>query len=64
MKLVVYNLLGQEIRTLVNEALDAGFHTVNWDGTNELGQQVASGIYIYRMEAGSFSQTHRMMLLK
>jgi len=63
-KLVVYNLLGQEIRTLVDEALDAGYHKVVWDGTDALGRQVASGIYIYRIKAASNTYARRMMLLK
>ena len=64
MKLAIYNLLGQEVRVLVNEAMDAGYYTVNWDGKDELGRQVASGIYLYRMQSGKFAQSQRMMLLK
>ena len=63
-KLVIYNLLGQEVRTLVQESMDAGFHSVVWDGMDEAGKQVASGIYIYRLSATDFNQTRRMMLLK
>ena len=63
-QLVIYNLLGQEVRTLVQESMDAGFHSVIWDGKDEFGKQVASGIYIYRMSVGDFSQVQRMMLLK
>ncbi len=63
-QLVIYNLLGQEVRTLVRESMDAGFHSVVWDGTDEFGKQVASGIYIYRMSVADFSQVQRMMLLK
>ena len=63
-KIVVYNLLGQEVRTLVDENLDAGFHTAVWDGKNALGHQVASGVYMYRLQSGSYVKTLRMMLLK
>ena len=63
-RLVVYNLLGQEVRVLVNEKLEAGFFTATWDGTDELGRRVASGVYLYRMQAGAFSATQRMLLLK
>jgi hypothetical protein len=63
-QLVIYNLLGQEVRTLVRESMDAGFHSVVWDGTDEFGKQVASGIYIYRMSVADFTQVQRMMLLK
>lgn len=62
--LVIYNLLGQQIRSLVKETLDAGFHSIVWDGKNELGHQVASGVYIYRLQAGDFTTARRMMLLK
>lgn len=63
-KLVVYNLLGQQVRTLVNDEIEAGYHSVAWDGADEFGRQVASGIYIYRMNAGDFTATKRMMFLK
>lgn len=63
-KLVVYNLLGQQVRTLVNDTIEAGFHSVVWDGADEFGRQVASGIYIYKMNSGSFNSTKRMMFLK
>ena len=63
-QLVIYNLLGQKVRTLVRESMDAGFHLVVWDGTDEFGKQVASGIYIYRMSVADFTQVQRMMLLK
>ena len=63
-KLIVYNLLGQQVRTLVNETIEAGFYTIAWDGADEFGRQVASGIYIYKMDSGSFSATKRMMFLK
>lgn len=62
--MVIYNTLGQEIRALVNQQMDAGYYTATWDGTDDFGRQVASGIYLYRMQSGTFSQTQRMMLLK
>ena len=63
-KLVIYNVLGQEVRTLVDEALDAGFYTTNWDSRDQHGRKLASGIYIYRIQAGNYAQIRRMMLLK
>ena len=62
--LVIYNLLGQEVRVLSNETLEAGYYTVTWDGTDQMGRQVASGIYLYRLQAGRFVDSNRMMLLK
>ena len=63
-RLAVYNLLGQEVRVLVNERKDAGSFTATWDGTDALGRRVASGIYLYRIQAGDFSASRRMLLLK
>jgi hypothetical protein len=63
-KLVVYNILGQKVRTLVNDRMEPGYHSVVWDGRNEDGRTVASGIYIYRFEANEFTKTLKLMLLK
>ena len=63
-RLVIYNLLGQQVRTLVNGFTPAGAYTITWDGKDEVGRQVASGIYLYRMQADKFSAVHRMTLLK
>lgn len=60
----VYNVLGQEVTTLVDGPMEAGSYEVDWDGTNESGIHTASGIYFYKIEAGSFVETKKMMLLK
>jgi outer membrane protein assembly factor BamB len=57
--LTVFNMLGQQVRTLVNETQDAGYHALRFDGTN-----LASGVYFCRIQAGSFVQTKRLLLLK
>jgi len=62
--LKIYNTLGQLVRTLVDENQTAGFKEVVWDGNNDFGQKVASGMYIYRINAGDFVQAKRMTLLK
>lgn len=62
--LKVYDVLGREVRTLVNERVSAGFQQVVWDGRNEFGAQVASGMYIYHISAGAFVSTKKMMMLK
>ncbi|MCF7902161.1 MAG: T9SS type A sorting domain-containing protein, partial [Candidatus Marinimicrobia bacterium] len=62
--LVIYNQLGQPIRTLVNSEQLAGFQSVMWDGRNNVGQQVGTGIYFYQINAGKFNQTRKMILLK
>jgi hypothetical protein len=63
-KLNVYNILGQMVRTLVDEELPAGAHSVMWDGKNGQGSEVASGVYFYRIKAGDFESTMRMTLLR
>jgi predicted extracellular nuclease/cytoskeletal protein CcmA (bactofilin family) len=63
-KLEIYNLLGQKVRILVDAHLEAGYHNRQWDATNDFGQKVSSGVYVYRIHAGSFVQTKRMILMK
>jgi hypothetical protein len=62
--LVVYNVSGQRIRTLVRETKPAGSYTTVWDGKNDGGRSVATGIYFYRLRAGSFSEVKKMILLR
>lgn len=64
-QLIIYNVLGQEIRTLLDQNISAGNHNVQWDGKDSQGKSVGSGLYIYRLSAGSdFVATRKMMLLK
>ncbi|HUU28682.1 MAG TPA: choice-of-anchor D domain-containing protein [archaeon] len=60
----VYNIRGQLVRTLVNEVKSAGFYQVQWNGEDNRGRKITSGIYIYRIQAGDFVQTRKMVLLK
>jgi hypothetical protein len=60
----VINLLGQIVTVLVEETLPAGSHTVIWDGTNDAGQAVATGVYFYRLRTDDFAQTRKMVLIK
>ncbi len=62
--LKVYNLLGQVVTELVNEEQPAGDHEISWDGTSGDGKSVASGLYFYRLEAGKFVESKKMILLK
>ncbi|MFQ6617596.1 MAG: FlgD immunoglobulin-like domain containing protein [Fidelibacterota bacterium] len=63
-KLMIYNISGQKVRTLADGNKDPGIYTVTWDGTNDAGSQVASGIYFYHLKAGKFSQVRKIILLK
>ena len=62
--LVIYNALGQKVKTLVDAPQSSGIHTILWNGKNDRGQQVASGMYFLKLSAGKFSQTRRMMMLE
>ncbi|MFH0931856.1 MAG: S8/S53 family peptidase [Candidatus Zixiibacteriota bacterium] len=62
--LTIYNILGERVKTLVNGTFEAGSHTVTWDGKNEAGSVVASGIYFYKLNAGNNVITKKMSLLK
>ncbi|MCP4728242.1 MAG: T9SS type A sorting domain-containing protein [bacterium] len=60
----IYNILGQEIRTLVNGDYEAGVHRVRWDARNNYGIRVASGVYIYRIQAENYTQIKKMILIR
>jgi len=62
--LEVYNSLGQQIRTLVSQQLNFGQYAINWNGRNEFGEMMNSGIYYYRIKTKQFSEIKRMILLK
>ena len=62
--LIVYNSVGQEVATLIDNRLSPGEHVVQWDGTDQSGQQVATGVYYYRLAAGDYIETKKMMMLK
>jgi hypothetical protein len=63
-RLDIFNVLGQQVRTLVDDVLPAGTHQVVWDATNDNGGRVATGIYLYRLRIGSESETKKMLFLK
>jgi hypothetical protein len=63
-KLEVYDILGRKVKTLADENMTAGYKQVVWDGKNQSGDKVASGVYFYRIKATDFTTTKRMVLLK
>lgn len=63
-KLAIFNLLGQKVRTLVASNYQPGFYNVTWDGRDNQGNLRSSGVYIYQLRAGNFLETRRMVLLK
>jgi hypothetical protein len=60
----IYNVLGEVVRTLADEPMAPGVHHKVWDGRDDQGNQVASGIYFYRLRAGDFQHTRKMVLMK
>ncbi|MBU8871262.1 MAG: T9SS type A sorting domain-containing protein, partial [Gemmatimonadales bacterium] len=62
--LEIFSISGQRIRTLVSEIQPAGYHEVTWNGRTDTGEQVSTGVYFYRLKAGSFQRTEKMTLLK
>ena len=62
--IAVYNMLGQKIKTLVDDVRSAGKYTLLWNGTDDYGIKVSSGIYFYKMKSVEFTKTQKMLLLK
>ncbi|UCH83418.1 MAG: T9SS type A sorting domain-containing protein, partial [Candidatus Latescibacterota bacterium] len=62
--LTVYDVQGRKIKQLVDEVRGPGQFTAEWNGTNVNGSRVSTGVYFYRIEAGSFVQTRKMVMLK
>ena len=63
-KITVFDILGNVINQLVNEVQNSGYKTVKWDATNNKGQPVSAGVYLYSIEVGDLRQTKKMILLK
>ncbi len=63
-KLVIYNVLGQQVRTLIDEHFNPGYHIINWNGRDNSGNVVPSGVYIYRIKAGEFIASKKMIMMK
>ena len=63
-QLVIFDLMGRKVKILLDDFRNAGIHSVIWDGRDELSQRVVSGIYFYKLQAGTFSKSKKMILLK
>ena len=61
---MIYNVLGQEVRTLVNAFQPVGTYHVVWQGKDDFGRPVSSGIYLYHFTAGEFTDTRKMLIVK
>ena len=62
--ITIYDMLGRQVKTLINQAQDAGYRSVIWDATNDYGKPVSAGIYLYQIQAGEYISTKKMVLLK
>ncbi len=62
--LALYNLAGQQVATLAQGAREAGVYTLTWDGRDGHGNALASGVYVYRLQAGGQEQTRKLLLLR
>ena len=62
--LIVYNLLGRQVKKLVEGELSAGNHTISWDGTDNSGSEVSTGIYLYRLQTTDYVESRKMILMK
>ena len=58
------SIMGQKIRTVVNEEQSAGFRAAIWDGKDNYNNSVSSGVYLYRLHAGNYIQTRKMILMR
>ena len=63
-RLIIYDLLGRQIKTLVDEPMDAGYYHMQWDGRNSQGKMVGGGIYFYQIQTNDFIRSRKMLLLK
>jgi hypothetical protein len=63
-RLIIYDLLGRQVRGLLAEELPAGHHAIIWDGTNDQGRPVSSGVYLYRLVTRDFDHSRKMVMLK
>ena len=63
-EITVYNLIGQIVKQVVNEQLAPGEHSVNWDGTDEVGNEVPSGVYFYKLSDSEYYETKKMLLMR
>ena len=62
--ITIYDMLGREVKTLMDQTQDAGYRSLIWDATNDYGKPVSAGIYLYQIQAGEYMQTKKMVLLK
>ena len=60
----IYDMAGREVKNLIGQQQSQGLHSIQWNGTNNLGKAVSAGIYLYQVQSGMYNQTNKMILLK
>jgi len=63
-KIDIYDILGMHVKQLINHDRNAGYHSIQWNATNDQGEPVSAGVYLYKIQAGDFVDTKKMILLK
>ena len=63
-RLIIYNIRGERIKTYNMKDIPPGFHSIKWDSTNEFGESVSAGVYLYQLQTKDFVKTRKMILLK
>ena len=62
--ITIYDMMGRVVKNLVSSQQTAGYRSIQWNATNNTGQQVAAGLYLYAIQAGEFRQARKMVLIK
>ena len=62
--ITIYDMMGRQVKTLINDQQTAGYRSIQWNATNDYGKPVSAGVYLYQIRAGEFVQTKKMVLLK
>ena len=62
--LTIYNMIGQKIKSFTMQSAPAGYHSLTWNATNDLGAPVTAGVYLYQLQTEGFVKTKKMILLK
>ena len=63
-EIAIYDILGREVKSFFYPMQSPGYYTIQWDSRADAGEKVAGGIYFYRMKAGTFTETKKMLLVK
>ena len=63
-RVMIFNILGQPVKILLDSEQNSGYHEIVWDGSNDFGVQVPSGVYFYRIKAGNFKEQKKLLLLR